>query len=187
MWHYFTSSDPHLDTLVPHSFWHTIWKFVYLCIFKHTAHAFIYIYITLYIYIFIYTFSDILPDILPGNTLTFFPVSGIYSDTLFLHIIWHFFWDSIWCVFWHFSWHSIWHSFWSRRGPQHPDLAYHPELAKWPRPSPDRWGTTGKSSLQYLQWLSQQAWALKPQTLVKTNHVKVVESAACFGERVGLG
>jgi hypothetical protein len=76
---------------------------------------------------------------------------------------------------------------WSRRGPQHPELAYHPELVIWPRPSPDRWGTTGKSSLQYLQWLSQQAWALKPQTLVKTNHVKVVESAACFGERAGLG
>ena len=115
MWHYFTSSDPHLDTLFRHSFWRTIWKFVYLCIFKHMAHAFIYITLfTLYIYIylFIYTYSDILSDILPGNTLTFFPVSGIYSDTLFLHITGHFFWDSIWCVFWHSSWHSIWHSFW---------------------------------------------------------------------------
>ena len=55
---YFTSSDPHPDTLFWHGFWHTIWKY------------------NIYIYMYIHTHSDILSDILSGL------LSGIYSDIL---------------------------------------------------------------------------------------------------------
>ena len=123
---YFTSSDPHRDTIFWHSFWHNIWKYMW------RIYIWLYIYIYDYIYIYMCIYCDILSDILSGRYSDI--LSGIHSDILSgihcgipsgIHpdilsricadilsgIPSHIFWQSFWHIYWHIYWHSTWHIF----------------------------------------------------------------------------
>ena len=85
---YFTSSDPHLDTLFWHSFWYTTWKYLWQ--------------------IYSDILSGICSDILSGILSDI--LSGLYSDILssiYSDNFWHSGIYSAILSFWHLFWHSI--------------------------------------------------------------------------------
>ena len=99
-----SSSDPHPETLLRHSFWHTICKCIY--IYGIFILAF---YLTFFL---AYLWHSIRHSIW-----------HLFWQT-FWHIFWHSFWHSIWHLFrhsishlfrnscWYCFWHRIWHIFW---------------------------------------------------------------------------
>ena len=124
-----SSSDPRPDTLFWHSFWHTIYKYVYIGgIFWHSIWR---------------SFWHVLWHSFWHSTWH-----------LFCHTFWHICWHS----FWHLFWHSFWHAGPKPQAPDLSGRGWSPAVPTEICRSPLRSGTAAVPTEIWSSWNVHTLW-----------------------------